>query len=237
MTLFYSSNISDGTCTLDPDESAHCVRVLHLAEGKVIRIIDGRGTLYEGYITEANPKCCKIQITDVQHNFGGRSYFLHIGIAMPKSADRCDWFLEKAAEIGIDCITPLLCSHSERKVLKHEHSQKILIAAVKQSLSAYVPNLQPMTGFANFVKHPFDGVKCIAYCGDVPRIVFGKAIENRRRILVLIGAEGDFSPSEVELAVQNGYVAVSLGNRRLRTETAGIVACHTAAIQWTDGYN
>ncbi|GHT80752.1 ribosomal RNA small subunit methyltransferase E [Bacteroidia bacterium] len=230
MHFFYINNIFGDIFVLDEEESQHCIRVLRLTNGDAVHLIDGKGGLYTAYIVNAHPKHCEVKITETQQGFGKHNYFLHIGIAPTKNIDRYEWFLEKATEIGTDCITPLLCEHSERKMVKHEHSQKIIVAATKQSLSAYLPDLQQITAFVNFVRQPFDGIKCIAHCCDAPKIAFRKAIENARRILVLIGAEGDFSPAEIALAKQNGFVEVSLGNRRLRTETAGIAACHTVAV-------
>jgi 16S rRNA (uracil1498-N3)-methyltransferase len=230
MQLFYITNISGDICVLNEEESQHCTRVLRLTNGDAVHLIDGKGGLHTAHIVNAHPKHCEVKITETQQGFGKRDYFLHIGIAPTKNIDRYEWFLEKATEIGTDCITPLLCEHSERKTVKHEHSQKIIVAAAKQSLSAYIADLQELTAFADFVQQPFDGVKCIAHCYDVPKIAFCKAIANARRILVIIGAEGDFSPAEIALAKQTGFVEVTLGNRRLRTETAGIVACHTAAV-------
>jgi 16S rRNA (uracil1498-N3)-methyltransferase len=238
MQVFYSTEFEGNICTLNEDESAHCIRVLRLVRGNAIHIIDGKGGFYEATITEAHSKCCKAQIISAEQEFGKRNYCLHIGIAPPKNVDRYDCFLEKATEIGVDCITPLLCERSERRVVKHEHSQKILIAASKQSLSAYVPELQVMTAFTEFVQRPFAGKKYIAHCNSDATISFYKDIENdidtdiknERNILVLIGAEGDFSSSEIALAQQYGFVGVNLGKRRLRTETAGIAVCHALAM-------
>ena len=230
MHLFYSTDIADGVCTLDENESAHCIRVLRLAEGSPILITDGRGGLYDAHIAEPHPKHCRARITGARQGVGDCGYFLHIGVALPKSADRCDFLIEKIAEIGVSCITPILCDHSERKSAKNDHWHRILISALKQSQGGFLPILHPLTPFANLVRQPFDGIKCIAHCHPLPRTAFGKAIENHRRILVLIGAEGDFSPAELTLAEQCGFVGVSLGIRRLRTETAAIVACHTVAM-------
>jgi 16S rRNA (uracil1498-N3)-methyltransferase len=230
MNLFYTPDISGETYTLNEEESKHCVRVLRLAAGGAVHLVDGRGNLYAAAITHAHDKRCEVKITAVQREFGKRNYHLHIAIAPTKNVERYEWFLEKTAEIGVDEITPLLCEHSERKVVKNERSEKVITSAVKQSLKAYHPKLNAMTDFKQFVTQKFDGTKCIAHCMDSPKTQLKHAVKAGKKTLVLIGPEGDFSPIEVELAKQNGFTEVSLGNSRLRTETAGVVACATMAF-------
>ncbi|MDR0413811.1 MAG: 16S rRNA (uracil(1498)-N(3))-methyltransferase [Prevotellaceae bacterium] len=229
MHLFYTPDISGDTYTLSEEESQHCTRVLRLGAGDAVHLTDGRGGLYEARIADAHAKRCTVRITNVQREVGRRSGYLHVALAPTKNIERYEWFLEKATEIGVDEITPLLCERSERKVVKAERLEKVITAAVKQSLKAYHPTLHPMQSFAAFAAQPFDGVKCIAHCMASQKIPLQNAVQPCGRTLTLIGPEGDFSPTEVALARQNGFVEVSLGNSRLRTETAGVVACCVAA--------
>ncbi|MDR0712048.1 MAG: 16S rRNA (uracil(1498)-N(3))-methyltransferase [Prevotellaceae bacterium] len=230
MYLFYTPDISGDVYTLNEDESLHCVRALRLGAGDAVHLIDGRGGLYSARIAEAHGKRCTVHVTGVQREVGKRSCYLHVAIAPTKNIDRYEWFLEKATEIGVDEITPLLCEHSERKAVKGDRSVKVVTAAVKQSLKAYHPTLNPMVDFAAFVAQPFDGVKCIAHCMASQKRLLQHVVQPQGRTLALIGPEGDFSPAEVELARQNGFVEVSLGDSRLRTETAGVVACCIAQM-------
>jgi 16S rRNA (uracil1498-N3)-methyltransferase len=205
--------------------------VLRLGTGDAVHLIDGRGGLYAAQITEAHDKRCTVRITGVQREVGKRSGYLHVALAPTKNVERYEWFLEKATEIGVDEITPLLCERSERRTVKAERSEKVVTAAVKQSLKAYHPHLNPMRDFAAFVAQPFDGVKCIAHCMASQKRPLQHLVHPQGRTLALIGPEGDFSPLEVELARQNGFVEVSLGNSRLRTETAGVVTCCIAQLK------
>ncbi|MDR2938351.1 MAG: 16S rRNA (uracil(1498)-N(3))-methyltransferase [Prevotellaceae bacterium] len=230
MNLFYTPDIAGEAYTLSEEESKHCVRVLRLAAGDTIYLIDGHGGLYTAAITAAHDKRCEVRVTQVQREYGKRNYHLHIAIAPTKNVERYEWFLEKITEIGVDEITPLLCEHSERKVVKDERSEKVVTSAVKQSLKAYHPRLNAMTDFRQLVTQPFDGVKCIAHCADAPKILLKNAVKAGENVLVLIGPEGDFSPKEVALAKQHGFIEVSLGSSRLRTETAGVTACVVVAV-------
>lgn len=225
MHLFYTPDISGDTCTLSEEESKHCVRVLRLGVGDAVHLIDGRGGLYAAQIAEAHDKRCTVRVTGVQREVGKRSGYLHVALAPTKSIERYEWFLEKATEIGVDEITPLLCERSERRTVKAERSEKVVTAAVKQSLKAYHPTLNPMQDFATFVAQPFDGVRCIAHCMASQKSPLHHVARPQGRTLVLVGPEGDFSPAEVERARQNGFLEVGLGSSRLRTETAGVVAC------------
>jgi 16S rRNA (uracil1498-N3)-methyltransferase len=226
MQLFYVPNISGTEIILDETESKHAIRVLRLQKGSRVQVIDGLGGFYEAEITDANPKKCKLLITKSQKEFGKRNFQLHIAIAPTKNTDRFEWFLEKATEIGIDEITPLLSSHSERKTINTERLEKILISAMKQSLKAFLPKLNEITPIKQLVINNKATSKYIAYCDDIQKIHLKDAVNRGQNTLVLIGPEGDFSPEEVKLAIDNGFKVVSLGAARLRTETAGIVACH-----------
>lgn len=226
MQLFYSPQIADGIFHLDETESRHAVRVLRLSAGDEIHIIDGLGGLYKVSIKDANQKKCTYEVIEKILEFEKRSYYLHIAIAPTKNIDRLEWFLEKATEIGIDEITPLLCDHSERKIIKPERLNKILVSAAKQSLKAYIPKLNPIQSYKEFIETKRDGQRCIAHCYNSDRHLL-KGIENIKHCTIIIGPEGDFSTKEVDSALKEGFLPVSLGSSRLRTETAGVLACHT----------
>lgn len=226
MQLFYIPNISGNEVILNETESKHAVRVLRLTNGSRIKLIDGEGGFYEAEISDAHHKRCKLQIIKSLHNFEKRDFKLHIAIAPTKNIDRFEWFLEKCTEIGIDEITPLLSEHSERKVIKPERLDKILVAAMKQSLKAYLPKLNPITNFNKLISSSEYKHKYIAHCNNGDKIHLKDCIQKGEDTFILIGPEGDFSPKEVELAKKSGIKEISLGTARLRTETAGIVACH-----------
>ena len=226
MQLFYVPNISGTEVILDDTESKHAVRVLRLTEGTSVELIDGKGGFYTAEIADANPKKCRLTITNTQKNFGKKNFHLHMAIAPTKNIDRFEWFLEKATEIGVDEITPLLCEHSERKVIKPERLEKILISAMKQSLKAYLPKLNELITLKDFISKTTDKNKFIAHCYDDPKPHLKDIVDSHSKVLILVGPEGDFSLEEVELAKASGFNEVSLGNARLRTETAGVVACH-----------
>lgn len=227
MHLFYTPDIKGDTYTLDHTESKHCIKVLRLTEGDIIHLIDGVGGFYTAEITDASPKACKIKCTEIIREFEKRSFKLHIAMAPTKNNDRTEWFLEKCTEMGIDQVTPLLCEHSERKVVKTERLNKIITSAIKQSLKAYHPVLEEMTKFKHLIKRPFEGQKFIAHCNPGEKTPLQDIYKENSNVLILVGPEGDFSPHEVEMAKEAGFKEISLGNSRLRTETAGIVACHT----------
>lgn len=226
MQLFYFPNISGTEIILDETESKHVIRVLRLQNGNRVQVVDGKGGFYLAEIVDANQKKCRLSIIKSQKEFGKRNFHLHIAIAPTKNIDRFEWFLEKATEIGIDEITPLLTSHSERKTVNPERLEKILVSAMKQSLKAYLPKLNELTSFKELVTNYKTENKFIAYCDDIQKTHLKDLANQGKDTLILIGPEGDFSPEEVKLAIENGYNVVSLGTSRLRTETAGIVACH-----------
>ena len=227
MHIFYTPELSGKTYTLDETESKHCVRVLRLSKGDEITLVDGRGGFFTAEIADPNPKRCAVNVVKSELNFGLRKIEVHIAIAPTKNVERIEWFLEKATEIGIDRVTPLLCQHSERKEIKNERLEKVMVSAMKQSLKAYLPKLDELTKFNEFIKQPFEGQKFIAYCEEQHRDLLKNVMELSKNYLILIGPEGDFSPEEIELAIAFGFLPVSLGDSRLRTETAGVVACHT----------
>ena len=227
MHIFYTPNLSGKSFVLDEMESKHCVRVLRLAEGDEIVLVDGRGGWFVARIADANPKRCAVAVVDEKLSYGLRNFSIQVAIAPTKNIDRIEWFLEKATEIGITRVTPLLCHHSERKEIKADRLEKVMVSAMKQSLKAYLPQLDEMTKFATLVKQPFNGQKFIAHCEEQHRELLKNVVRPGENYLILIGPEGDFSPEEIQLALDNGFLPVSLGKSRLRTETAGLVACHT----------
>ena len=231
MHLFYTPDIKGSTYTLDETESKHCIKVLRLNNDDIIYLIDGVGGFYTAKIIDAHPKHCKIEVIEKKNGFGKRDFYLHIAIAPTKNIDRIEWFLEKATEIGIDEITPLLCKHSERKVIRLDRMNRVITSAVKQSLKAYHPKLNDLTPFDDFIRQEFEGQKFIAHCeSEADKKELKKLVRKKTPVLIIIGPEGDFSPEEIALARECNFSEVSLGESRLRTETAGIVACHTVSL-------
>ena len=230
--LFYAPNLVEEaeTYVLNEEESQHAVKVLRLQAGEHIHLINGKGGFFEAKITLPHPKHCEVKIVQATAEYGKRDFYLHIAIAPTKTNERFEWFLEKAAEIGIDEITPLLCQFSERKELKLPRMEKILISAMKQSLKAYLPKLNEMCTIKQFLKTAAADQKFIAHCREDHKEMLSKICAKQNKTLILIGPEGDFSLEEVNMAIQEGFIPVSLGNSRLRTETAGIVACHTVNL-------
>lgn len=227
MHLFYTPDMEEMDYTLSAEESKHCVRVLRLAEGEAVSLVDGRGNWYNGVVTLADPKGCRVKCHEKIENFGKRGFRLHIAIAPTKNIDRIEWMLEKCTEMGIDEITMLNTAHSERKVVKDERLEKVIVSAMKQSLKAYLPKLNPMTDFKSFVSSCTEEQKFIAHCNEGEKKRLDKVYQPGKEVVILIGPEGDFSLEEVGLAEQAGFVSITLGKSRLRTETAGIVACHS----------
>ncbi len=227
MHIFYTPELSGNTYTLDETESKHCVRVLRLEKGDEITLVDGRGGWFTAEIADPNPKRCAVNVIKSELNFGQRNFQVQVAIAPTKNIERIEWFLEKATEIGIDRVTPLLCRYSERKEIKSERLEKVMVSAMKQSLKAYLPQLDELTKFNDFISQPFSGQKFIAHCEEQHRELLKNAIKLEGNYLILIGPEGDFSSEEIRMAIDAGFIPVSLGDSRLRTETAGVVACHT----------
>lgn len=226
MQLFYVPNVAESEIVLDETESKHAIRVLRLNTAGKVQVVDGKGGFYLAEITQPHPKKCKLSILESHKEFGKRRFNLHIAIAPTKNIDRFEWFLEKTTEIGIDEITPLLCEHSERKNIKPDRLEKIIVSAMKQSEKAYLPKLNPMAPFNDFIKLKGTSGKFIAHCNDGEKPHLKNEIKKEESVLILIGPEGDFSPEEVERGKTYGFREISLGPSRLRTETAGVVACH-----------
>ncbi|MCK4699459.1 MAG: 16S rRNA (uracil(1498)-N(3))-methyltransferase [Bacteroidales bacterium] len=230
MHTFYTPGIHGKIHRLDKQESQHCINVLRLQEDDKIILVDGKGGYYKAKIKTGDPHKCTIDIISSKHEFGKKNFRLHIAIAPTKNISRLEWFLEKATEIGIDEITPLLCERSERKTIRNERLDKVIVSAMKQSDRAYKPKLNRITKFSEFVsvKHSFN--KFIAYCDKKSNPELKELVTKGDDILILIGPEGDFSSEEVNQATKNGFHSIQMGTSRLRTETAGIVACHTVNL-------
>jgi 16S rRNA (uracil1498-N3)-methyltransferase len=228
MNLFYSYNLQNSN-VLPEEESAHAIKVLRLKCGDEIDIIDGQGLFCKAKITLMHPKHCEFQVFERISDKNPRKHNLHIAIAPTKNIDRFEWFVEKATEIGIDRITPLLCRFSERKTLKIERLEKIIVAACKQSQQLYFPKIEEIINFDSFLQQTGNNnaQKFIAHCYPTEKPLLKNICLPAKDTIILIGAEGDFSIEEIALAQKYGFIAVSLGNSRLRTETAGIVACAT----------
>lgn len=225
MHLFYTPDIAHSH-ELPADEAAHALRVLRLQPGDEVRLTDGQGGFYHARISECNRKRCMVEVIEREEQAPLWRGHLHLALAPTKNMDRMEWLAEKATEIGFDELTFLNCQWSERRIVKGERIEKILISAMKQSLKARLPKLNDITDFAQFVKQPVGGQKFIAHCHEGEKTPLRQALQPAQDALVLIGPEGDFSPDEVALAVAEGFTPVTLGNTRLRTETAALVAVH-----------
>ena len=231
MQLFYNPEISEEATQIifQKEESKHIIKVLRKTVGDILHITNGFGWLFTAKITVADTKNCVAVIINKDKQ-AKRTYQVHLAVAPTKMNDRYEWFLEKATEIGIDSITPIICDNSERKVIKTERYEKILQSAMKQSLSCYMPKLNDAITFKSFIDQSFTGQKFIAHCEETEKKSLKNEIISNQDITLLIGPEGDFSVKEIEMAINNNFIPVTLGNTRLRTETAAIVACHSVAF-------
>lgn len=245
MELFYSKDITDGGRVLDPDESAHCVRVLRHRRGDQINVVDGHGMLYRCTIVDDDPRGVLFDVDEWVENYGSHDYRLHMAVCPPKNIDRFEWFAEKATEIGVDRITPLFGDYSERRVFKRERIERLIVAAAKQSHKGAIPELDEALTVTEFLQQDHEGLKLICYCDEatgkidikealaaagfsIARQNLFEASDPKPMISLMIGPEGDFSRAEVALALERGWQPVSLGDSRLRIETAAVVA--TAAV-------
>lgn len=231
MQLFYAPEISLPRYTLNEEESKHCIRVLRMSLGDELHLTDGRGTLHRCKVVDDNAKRCTVEVVESIAEYQKPTYSLTMAVAPTKNIERFEWFLEKATEVGISEIYPIVTEHSERRQIKLEREQKVITSAVKQSLKAYHPTLHDLTPVKQVISMPFDGQKFIAHCNSSlgEREYFGSLIKKGGNMLILIGPEGDFSPEEITFALQNGFKAISLGRERLRTETAAVVATVVAS--------
>ncbi len=228
-TIFYTPDILSNP-ELPVEEGQHCIKVLRKKESDEIFLTDGKGYFYDAEIMQANPKHCIVNILKTIDQPKGWDFNLQIAFAPTKNIDRIEWFAEKATEIGIDRLSPLLCRHSERKEIKPQRIEKILVSAMKQSQKALLPQLDEMQAFSKFIKQDFNGQKFIAHCYSGEKPLLKEVYKKGQNALILVGPEGDFSEEEVSEAIQNGFIPISLGESRLRTETAALVACHTIHV-------
>ena len=233
MELFYSDEICGNSLILGEEEARHCIRVLRHAAGDEISAIDGKGRLYRCRIVSVSGKNAQAQIMGVTENWGGHPYTLEMAVCPTKNIDRYEWFVEKACEIGVDCIVPVSGDHSERRTVRTDRLRKILLSAAKQSLKGRVPDVSEITEVKDYIQASGsrDCLKLIAYCfedGSCPRISVMKALENMApectSVCILIGPEGDFSEEEALMAIRHGFIPIHLGPSRLRTETAALCA-------------
>jgi 16S rRNA (uracil1498-N3)-methyltransferase len=226
MQLFYTNNVSDGTALFSREESGHCIRVKRMRRGDTLHFTDGEGILYEGIISEDDSREMKVSVTGVTKNAGKRQYRLHVAISPLKNDDRLEWFIEKAVELGIDEITPLICARTEKKRIRKERLEGLILSAMKQSVKSFLPRLNETILFTDFVKMDHTGRKLIACCDQqFERQAITSATRRGEDVVIRIVPEGDFTEEEVRLASDAGFLPVHLGASRLRTETAGVAAC------------
>lgn len=232
MQLFYNPDLTKDTnqITFDKIESKHIVRVLRKKEEAILHITNGKGFLFDAKIMIASDKKCIAEIIAIQEKPKPWNYYLHIAIAPTKNNDRIEWFLEKATEIGIDEITPLICNNSERRFVKLERFEKIVQSAMKQSLKFTLPKINEPVKFKEFINQDFDGNICIAHCEALEKNLLKSVIKPSERTTILIGPEGDFSSQEIIKALEKNSIPISLGESRLRTETAALVAVNTISF-------
>lgn len=228
MQIFYAPGIEGDTYILDEKESRHCIKVLRMTAGTMVRVIDGKGNLYEGVIDNPDPKRCSILLNNVITGFEKRNYRLHIAISPVKNQDRFEWFVEKSVEIGIDEITPLICKNTEKQRVNPSRLNSIIISAMKQSLKAGMTLLNEATSFENFISKDQAGSRLFGHCRATgKRSKIDQEYKKGEDAVIMIGPEGDFSDNEIGLALKQGFHPVHFGNSRLRTETAGIAACYS----------
>ena len=226
MHLFFAPDFSAERPFLPEEEARHALKVLRLGIGDAVRVTDGRGSFYEATVAGADAKKCRLAVLRHEPESGKKSFTIHVAVAPTKNTDRTEWLVEKCVEIGVDQISFVLCERSERRHFNPDRVEKIAVAAMKQSLKAYLPQLDELVPLHEFLQRPLPGHKYIAHLVEGERQLLQRVVPAAGAYCVLIGPEGDFSPGEVAAALGNGFVPVSLGESRLRTETAGIVACH-----------
>ena len=231
MQLFYFKDINEQSTSFsfDKEESKHIAKVLSKKEGDILFVTNGLGFLFKTEIAIASDSKCTVNIISFEKQEEPK-FHLHLAVAPTKMNDRYEWFLEKATEIGVQEITPIICDHSERKVIKTERFDKILLSAMKQSNQYFLPILNESIAFKEFVKKQFKGQKFIAHCEETNKKTLKSVLKTSEDCTILIGPEGDFSVKEIEIALEKQFIPISLGNTRLRTETAAVVACHTVVL-------
>ncbi|MFH7018718.1 16S rRNA (uracil(1498)-N(3))-methyltransferase [Flavobacterium sp. FlaQc-47] len=231
MQLFYNPDIDQSTESFffDKEESRHIIKVLRKKDSDILHVTNGLGLLFETEITLASDNKCIVNVLSIT-KADEPKFRLHLAVAPTKMNDRFEWFLEKATEIGIQEITPIICDRSERKVINRERFEKIILSAMKQSNETYLPKLNEAISFKEFVKQKNEGLQLIAHCEETDKKSLKDILKPNESVTMLIGPEGDFSEKEIALALDNSYQPVTLGNTRLRTETAAIVACHSVVF-------
>ncbi len=228
-TIFYCPDIRSNA-EMPQAESQHCARVLRMKEGDQLFITDGKGYFYRALLLQANPKSCVVSIEEEIAQQKGWNYHLQIAFAPTKKLDRMEWLVEKATEIGVDTFSPLKCRYSERKNINATRLEKIMVSAMKQSQKSRLPQLDEIMQFDEFIKQPFEGQKFVAHCYDSIKSPLTQICKKETNTLILIGPEGDFSEEEVAKSIEHGFTPISLGENRLRTETAALIACHTVHV-------
>lgn len=231
MQLFYNPDIDESTesFSFDKEESRHIIKVLRKKDSDILHVTNGSGLLFETEITLASDNKCIVQVLSIKKTDEPK-FRLHLAVAPTKMNDRFEWFLEKATEIGIQEITPIICDRSERKVINLERFEKIILSAMKQSNETFLPKLNEAISFKEFIKQKNEGLQLIAHCEETDKKSLKEILKPNESVTMLIGPEGDFSEKEIALALENNYQPVTLGNTRLRTETAAIVACHSVVF-------
>ena len=231
MQLFYNPDIDETTesFSFDKEESRHIIKVLRKKDSDILHVTNGLGLLFETEITLASDNKCTVQVISVK-KADEPKFRLHLAVAPTKMNDRYEWFLEKATEIGIHEITPVFCDRSERKTINPERFEKIILSAMKQSNETFLPKLNQAVSFKEFIKQKNEGLNLIAHCEETDKKSLKEILRPNENITMLIGPEGDFSEKEIVLALENNFQPVTLGNTRLRTETAAIVACHSVVF-------
>ena len=231
MQLFYNPDIDETTesFSFDKEESRHIIKVLRKKDSDILHVTNGLGFLFETEITLASDNKCTVQVLSVK-KANEPKFRLHLAVAPTKMNDRFEWFLEKATEIGIQEITPVFCDRSERKAINPERFEKIILSAMKQSNETFLPKLNQAVSFKEFIKQKNEGLNLIAHCEETDKKSLKEILKPNKNVTMLIGPEGDFSEKEITLALENNFQPVTLGNTRLRTETAAIVACHSVVF-------
>ncbi len=226
MQIFYSANVFDGKALFSREESGHCLRVLRMRRGQSLAFTDGKGSLYEGVITDDDPSGMTVKVTSTESGYGARNYRIHIAISPLKNDDRLEWFIEKAVETGIDEITPLICNRTEKKRIRKERLESLILSAMKQSVKCYLPCLHDPVPFTDFLHFSHEGRRLIASCDpETVRTGITSSFSRGEDITILIGPEGDFTLEELAMAIKEGFEPVHMGPSRFRSETAGVIAC------------
>ena len=231
MQLFYNPNIDETTesFSFDKEESRHIIKVLRKKDSDILQVTNGLGLLFETQITLASDNKCIVQVLSIKKKPESK-FHLHLAVAPTKMNDRFEWFLEKATEIGIQEITPVICDRSERKVINLDRFEKIILSAMKQSNETFLPKLNEAISFKEFIQQKNKGLQLIAHCEETDKKSLKEILKPNESVTMLIGPEGDFSEKEIALALENNFQPVTLGNTRLRTETAAVIACHSVVF-------